>query len=147
MEAMISALHKWIRQRPGLEPANYISGWHDADGRRAYRSEVRRIGRQLADARTLLAYVERSGMAPEYLHNALSRRRLTWNGAELEYCTGQYWPTEYRAAAASALASAIWYHWADDRHQQTGSYEGAADAIYRMARSTFGRGIADRWFR
>ena len=28
-EAILDALSKWIRQRPGLDPRNYISGWND----------------------------------------------------------------------------------------------------------------------
>lgn len=29
----------------------------------------------------------------------------------IDYCTGQYWPTEYRRAVCAVLASAIWDYW------------------------------------
>lgn len=45
---ILAALDRFIRQRPGLEFANY-GDWS------AYRAEVRSIGRDLQHARTLLA--------------------------------------------------------------------------------------------
>jgi hypothetical protein len=38
---------------------------------------------------------------------------LSWDGKRLDYTTGQYWPTEYRRAAAAVLASALWSYWRD----------------------------------
>lgn len=52
-DEILTALGRWIRQRPGLEFGNY-------GDLKAYRAEVRAIGRDLRDARTLLRYVERS---------------------------------------------------------------------------------------
>ena len=47
---IITALDAWIRQRPGLEFGNY-------GDIRIYRAEMRRITRQLADARLMLRAV------------------------------------------------------------------------------------------
>lgn len=69
-------------------------------------------------------------------------RAHSWNGAKLDYCTGQYWQTEYRRAACAVLASAIWSYWRDGL---TG--ENIGDRLRASARRTFGRGIASRWFR
>jgi hypothetical protein len=106
-QAIISALASWIKQRPGLEYGNYGDPV-------SYRAELRSITRDLQDARTLLRAVELSGITGEELAQAFDRAysgRLSWNGARLDYCTGQYWPTEYRRAACAVLASALWgYH-------------------------------------
>lgn len=110
------ALAAWIRQRPGLEPGNY-----DAAG---YRSDSRRISRDKRDAETLLAAVKwRDSITAEDLIEAAKhafsgrltmeiRKSTTPSGpfqrVVIDYTTGQYWPTEYRAAAAAVLASALW---------------------------------------
>lgn len=103
-------LYTWIQQRPGLEFGNY-------GDLSAYRSELRRITRQLHDARQLLRAVELSGISAEMLAESFrafsGRLRLREDTRKpgrwiLDYCTGQYWPTEYRAAACAVLASALW---------------------------------------
>ena len=57
-ETILDTLHAWIRQRPGLDPRNYVSDWRDTAGRAAYRSDSRAITRQLRDARAMLRYIE-----------------------------------------------------------------------------------------
>jgi len=146
-DAILSALGTFIRQRPRLEPGNYISGWNDAEGRRMYRREAREIIRDLHDARALLAAVDRSNVTGETLAAQFSHGRLTWDGAQIDYCTGQYFPTEYRTAACRTLASALWYAWRDEYAQKHGTSKGSAEYVQRVARNYFGRGIAARWFR
>jgi len=90
-QQIITALYAWVAQRPGLEFGNY----GDVKG---YRAELRSITRDLQDARTLLRAVELSGITGEELAQAFGRAysgRLSWDGKRLDYCTGQYWPTEY----------------------------------------------------
>lgn len=140
--SIIAALRRFIAQRPGLEPGNYISGWHDVEGRRMYRAESRQITRDRHDAEALLRYVELSGVDGARLAAALDRR-LTWDGERLSYTAGQYFPTEYRRAAASALASALWYYWCDDIGP---GQEGTADAIRRRAHNALGPRLAKRFF-
>ena len=128
---LISALRAFAAQRPGLEFANYgdIS---------SCRSESRRIQRQLADARALLAAVEeRDSITAENILAQLDGR-LTWDGTELDYCTGQYWPVEYRAAVCRSLSSVLWAFWRDCGCNRKG--------IRAQAARNFGRGIRDRWF-
>lgn len=136
---LIALLRAWINQRPGLEFGNY-------GGRTSYFSEMRHITQQLHDARTLLTAVENSGItAPELVEafRAYSGRlqlTTTAKGYRLEYCTGQYWPTEYRAAACAVLASALWdYHRQDLVDQRDGN--GLRATFRRM----FGKGIQTRW--
>ena len=139
-QKILAALRAFIAQRPGLEPGNYISGWNDTEGRRMYRAESRQITRDRHHAEHLLHYVERCSVPAEYLRQSLTGRRLTWDGAKIDYCTGQYFPTEYRRAAGSALASALWYYWRDT---STGP---DADAIRRQAHNALGRTLAKRFF-
>jgi hypothetical protein len=107
--ATLAALDAFIRQRPGLDYRNY--------DRASYAAEVRSIGRDLQDARALLRAVElRPSITAAKLRDAFQSAfsgRLSWDGKRLDYTTGQYWPTEYRAAACGALSSALWAYWRD----------------------------------
>lgn len=103
-ERILRAMSVFAEQRPGLKWGNY----GDA---RAYRSESRSITRDLHDARQLLAAVGwRSSIGAEQLRAAFRAfsGRLSWDGTALRYCTGQYFPTEYRRAVCAVLASALW---------------------------------------
>ena len=111
---IIAAIEGWIKQRPGLDYGNYGDP-------KSYRAEVRSITADMHDARVLLRAVEmRDSITAEMLLQAFPRAysgRLSISEkdgrAVLDYCTGQYWPTEYRRAACAVLASAIWDYWAD----------------------------------
>lgn len=138
-EQIIALLDAWIRQRPGLDYGNYGDPV-------AYRAEVRSIGQDLQHARTLLRAVELSLMPVECLidgFRAFSGRLSlieTPKGYALDYCTGQYWPTEYRSAACAVLASALWDHYRD------GLPAGSGDKLRAKFKRQFGRTIANRWF-
>ena len=146
-ETIIAALRAWVRQRPGLEPGNYISDWRDAEGRSAYRSESRAITQQRHDAEYLLALASSPLVTAEHLAEQLTRGgRLTWNGERLDYCAGQYWCTEYRAAACRAVSSALWYAWRDEYLAAHGTTDGAGEYVRRQACAMFPRGVVRRWF-
>lgn len=109
-QAIIDALRTWINQRPGLEYGNY-------GNITSYRSELRSITRDLHHARELLRAVElRDSISAEDLARAFraysGRMTLTGNNgtAQLSYCTGQYWPTEYRKVVCAIAAAALWEH-------------------------------------
>ena len=139
---IVEALDKFIRQRPGLEWGNYGS-------RESYTAEVRSITKDLREARTLLSAVSwRDSITSEDIVKAAEGAfsgRLSIeekNGKPLvSYCTGQYWPTEYRKAVCAVLASALWDYWRENITEPTG------DKIRATARRELGRGIASRWFR
>ena len=134
-DKLFSALDAFIRQRPGFEYANYMGAPE------AYRADSREATRQLQDAREL-ARVARWDTSADALRYAFdTSRRLTWNGERLDYTTCQYWPTEYRAAVARALASALWHTWREKMGDTA-----TGDDIRRKARDVFGRGLARRWF-
>lgn len=107
---IIAMLRTWIRQRPGLEFGNY-------GDIAPYRAELRQIAKDKRDAETLLRAVEwRDSITAEDLLAAFPRAfsgRLRLEQRKdgkwvLDYCTGQYWPTEYRKAAAAVLATVLW---------------------------------------
>lgn len=139
--AILEAMGRWIRQRPGLEFGNYgtVS---------SYRAELRSITRDLSDARLLLRAVELSSMGTDTLLGAFRAfsGRLSWDGKRLDYCTGQYWPTEYRKAVCAVLAAALWDWYRADYAAAAKPGESAGDAIRRQFRREYGRGLARRWF-
>lgn len=140
-DTIIDALRAWISQRPGLEFGNY-------GNIASYRAEVRNIGRDLSDARTLLRDVELSAVSADALKDAFQAYsgRLSWDGTRLSYITGQYWPTEYRKAVCAVAAQALWDHYRDGFATTAKGKESDGDAIRRCFRERFGRRIARRWF-
>lgn len=142
--AIITALRAFIRQRPGLEFKNYCSGYQDKQGRNAYFAEMRAITKQLLDAKVLLHAVESdAGISGADLLAAFSAYsgRPSWDGERLDYVKGQYWPTEYRAAACAVLARALWDSLSRSRGDSLGG-----EGMRRHFRERFGRGIQKRWF-
>ena len=131
---ILEALARFVAQRSGIDGRNY------GGSREAFLGDYRRILRDGQSARALLRVVELSTCLPDsILVDVLKSGRLTWDGKRLDYCVGQYFPTEYRAAVCRALASVLWNYWGDG-----GRY--TADQIRAAAKSNLGRGIARRWF-
>lgn len=107
----IELLVKFVNQRSGIDPHNYYSDWTDKKGIKAYRSESREITKDRTDFFELLSLAQRrienfEDKLKFNLEN--SNGRLTLKNGELEYTTGQYFPTEYRPAANRILAQLIW---------------------------------------
>ncbi len=135
--AIIAALRQWIAQSPGLQFANY-------GDRKAYTAEQRAVLRDRRDAETLISAVATiQDISGEDLAGAFDAfsGRLTWDGARLDYTTGQYWPVEYRKAACAVLARALWNHFRQDEGCKTGS--DVRNAIARYLRNP---GVCKRWF-
>ena len=157
---IISALADWIHQRPGLKFGNY----GDVS---AYRAEIRSITNDLHQARILLRAVEYNTTIDATRLKESFRAfsgRLSWNGSSLDYCTDQYWPTEYRRAACAVLASALW-DWTRELAMPEPTYihygsltelpmrtearyagKSAGDWLRAHFVKEFGRTIARRWF-
>jgi hypothetical protein len=143
-QQIIAALHAFINQRPGLEYGNYGEPV-------SYRAEVRAIGKDLTQARQLLRYVElRASITADDIIDASKRAysgRLTITARDdgaiaIDYCTGQYFPTEYRKAACAVMAQAIraWYRTNISDTAKPGDY------LRASFKREFGRGMASRWF-
>ena len=144
---ILNALERFINQRPGLEPGNYISDWRDVEGRRAYYSDSRAITRDLNQARVLLRAVSwLDSITARHLIEACEGDRLRITATDdgvvsVDYCTGQYWPTEYRAAVCRVLSNALWEYW-----RQTECANLDASDIRHVARRELPRAIARRFF-
>ena len=131
-EVLLQALDAFASQRPGFERGNYSD-------RASYMSDVRHATRDLNHARVLLRWARGSGVPLDVLALPLNRgNRLTWDGARLNYCTGQYWPMEYREAVVRALCSAVWSFARDYCHADT------REKILRYAAMEFPRAVARR---
>ena len=162
-ELILANLDAFVRQRSGLE-------YRDHSDATSYRAEQRSITRDLHDYRTLRAAVQwRDGIDAAALKEAFRAfsGRLTWKGKRLDYCIGQYFPTEYRKAACAVLASALWDYTRDKAMPEPsgkltvtiGKGEFAfttehdnvdglspGDWLRRYFRREFGRGLAARYF-
>tara|TARA_R110000868_G_scaffold95522_6_gene262674 strand:- start:830 stop:1318 length:489 start_codon:yes stop_codon:yes gene_type:complete len=137
--AILSALDGFAAGRPGLQYANYGDPV-------AYRAESRAITRDLHHVYTLLRRVQLAhSITSADLKTAFRAYsgRLTWDGSKLDYCTGQYFPTEYRRAVCAVLAAALWDYW---RGCVPESVSNRAEWIRCTARRQLGRTVADRWF-
>ncbi len=139
---ILHALAAFAATRPGLDPRNYISSWSDTAGRKAYAADSRSITKDLHHARALLTAVRLSGITEAQLVEAFRAfgGRLSWDGTRLDYCTGQYYPMEYRRAVCAVLASALRAYFRDDCGCGTG------DKIRAAARRALPRAVARRWF-
>jgi hypothetical protein len=168
-EMILTALDAFVRQRSGMDYRNYGDV-------ASYRQEQRGITRDLHDYRQLARTVElRDSITADDLVKAFrdafsGRLTLTEippgqprvNGctsdtspyarAILDYCTGQYFPTEYRKAACAVMASALWASKRSDYAEDqiaSGNHEKpypCGDWLRASFRKEFARGIASRWF-
>lgn len=137
---ILQALQAFVNQRPGFDLHNYDS-WS------SYQSDYRPVLQEKHDFESMLAQISlRDSITADDLLNASERAfsgrlKITLKPGrvvEVDYCTGQYFPTEYRAAACAVLSSVLWAYWRED--YETGS------EIRKQARRQFGRGLAGRWF-
>lgn len=144
-QTIISALRRWIEQRPGLEFGNYGDV-------RAYRAEQRDITRDLHHARELLRAVEwRDSITAEDIVRAADGRltiSIEGDSVRIDYCTGQYFPTEFRPAAARVLSSVLWDYWRENTVHENLEKSGRSmgDVIRSQARYNLSRAVARRYF-
>ena len=166
-QAIIAALREFVNQRPGLEWANYGEA-------SSYRAEMRQIMRDRKDAHLLLnACGWRDSITAQMMldgFEAFSGRLTISEDAKgrvkLDYCTGQYYPTEYRKAVCAVAASVLWDYTRENMPSPDGKitrttgfgpfkHESEHDNINGMTpgdwmrktlRAEFGRGIGSRWF-
>jgi hypothetical protein len=144
-DMILNALQAFIAQRPGLEFGNY----GDVS---AYRSEMRAITKDRHIAEKLLAAVRwRTSIGEKELREAfrafsgrLSIEDRPDGAIALSYCTGQYFPTEYRKAAAAVLAAALWDNMRDNTLLPDTPNKG--ERLRATFRREFGRTIQSRYF-
>lgn len=106
--AVLDAIEKFIKAKPGLDPRNY--GTVAEADRRGYRNEANRISHDRAKALTALSVareIKPYGDALEHAFKYVYSGSLSWTEDALAYCTGQYFPTEYRVAARAVLSEYV----------------------------------------
>jgi len=146
-QAILDTLRKFARQRPGLEYGNYGDPV-------AYRSELRAITRDLAQFNVLLRAVEwRDSINADAIlraaESAFSGRlsiQVDGERVRIDYCTGQYFPTEYRRASCAVLSSALWENFRNAMPEGIVNGKTPGERIRAHFRREFGRGIASRYF-
>ena len=171
-QQILEALSKWIKQRPGLEFGNYgeMKSYRAelrqiAKDRRDAETLLRAVAlRPSITAEDLIA-ATRAYSGRLQIKEATDQRRegcsndckgrvcknaLRCDGhapIRIDYCAGQYWPTEYRKAVCAVLASALWDALREDFSSVPDKPElSKGDAIRLNFRREFGRSIAQRWF-
>jgi hypothetical protein len=153
--AILEALRVWVNRRPGLDFADYCDDARpgrdpraapDVEGRKAYFAEMRQITKARRDALELLREVERRSISLETMRDAFRTfsGRLVWDGRDLSYTAGQYFPTEYRLAACAVLRAMLWDYWRSDVPAEG---ENKRAAISRRAQSALSPPLFRRWFR
>lgn len=133
-EKVCGELRKFICSRSGIDWRDYYSTWSDIEGRKAFNQERRRIAKDGQEARSLLMFIQNTSIeVGDILRECTFQERLSWNQEKccFEYVTGQYYPTEYRYAAASMLGRII------RRYFRECGYD--SDRIRKEAIGYFGR--------
>jgi hypothetical protein len=156
---LLALLYSFVNKRPCLDFANY----GDVS---IYRAEVRMISRQRSDALLLLRAVSLRDSITAAEMVAAFRNRLTLGRTKkgqlcLDYCAGQYYATEYRAAVAQYAASLLWSYMRSNMPAPIVKKEVEGGHTYEHEyfdglragpwlrshfRREFGRGVASRWF-
>ena len=165
-QQLLETLDAFVNQRPGIDPRDYGGG---IDGWRGYRRESASVTKDLHNYRAIRQQIAwRDSITAEDIITASERAfsgRLTINDISahyddgstywaysIDYCAGQYMPTEYRKAACAVLASAWWSvtrtdcpdFETDDRGSFTGSNPG--EWMRDTAKRTFGLGLQRNYF-
>jgi len=141
----LAMLQKFANQRPQLEYCNY----GDA---KSYRQESREITKDLHDFRELLNFAvnrvtDIESKLKEYLLKNSGRLTLNEKG-NLEYITGQYFPTEYRPACNRILRDLIWASYRDEKQYNAPEnpvYEDG-NAIRKAIKRNLSRRTANLYF-
>lgn len=164
-QTIIDALRVFVNQRPGFDLGNYSTM---AD----YRADSRKATKDRDIALRLLRDIElRDSITAEDILAECRGGRVQIvskdkNGTEwvgVDYCAGQYWCVEYRAAVARLCAGVLWT-WKREKAMpapfdaQRNTYgfpaigaKGAAemsagDWLRASFRREYGKAIADRFF-
>lgn len=153
-QAMCDALLRFINQRSGIDFRNYQSGDWKAS-REAFNGDYRPMMRHGKQARQMLRAVElRESITADMLKEAsgayAGRLKFVQDGdkVRIDYTTGQYFPTEYRAAACAVLAQCLWNYWLSSNPELKSDIGGTVFRLWiqKQARRELGRGIASKWF-
>jgi len=139
----IALLSAFVNQRSGIEFANY----GDVS---AFRKEQREIGNDKKDYFELLSLASNrvenlNDKILAYLKASSGRLTLNEKG-ELNYCTGQYFPIEYRPAACQVIKSIIWNSYANEKNADGTDVYSDGHAIRKAIRRNLSRRVSRNYF-
>ena len=112
MQTKLHSLYDFATKRPNIQPADYggYNEWYRKDVKEA--SKQRFVFLNLYRAvNSILTEEQIEKQLEEYESN---KNRMHYNGKEWEYTAGQYYPLEYRAAAARILWHILYRYVADN---------------------------------
>jgi len=166
-QKLLETLDAFVNQRPGLDPRDYGC---DMEAWRCYRRESASITKDMHDYYAIRGqiawrdYISADAIIKASEHAFSGRLTIndisahyddgsTYYAYSIDYCAGQYMPTEYRKAACAVLASAWWDitrtdcpdFETDDAGDFTGSNPGAW--MQEQAKRTFAKGVRLGYFR
>lgn len=144
--SLLQQLTEFASQRPQIEWAAYGDQYYIGRDRA-------KVTRQLADYRALSTRVGQliyGGFISEEMLRDASRMaysgRLSFTDRGIEYCTGQNWSTEFRAAACAVLALVLRGYEMKRLSETVDDWKKRGQIMRENFRRQFGRGIASRWF-
>lgn len=144
--SLLNQLTEFASQRPQIEWAAYGDQYYIGRDRA-------KVTRQLADYRALSTRVGQliyGGFISEEELRDASRMaysgRLSFTDQGIEYCTGQNWSTEFRAAACAVLACVLRGYEMKRLSETVDDWKKRGETMRKNFRRQFGRGIASRWF-
>ena len=139
----VEKLVKFVNQRPQLEFCNYGDV-------RLYRQESREITKDRSDFYELLQLAYRridnlNSSLTDYLVKNSGRLTIDEKG-NLQYITGQYFPTEYRPAAARIIANLLWDNYRNEKDQNGNPIYKDGNEIRKAVRRNLSRRTANNYF-
>ena len=144
--SLLQQLTEFANQRPQIEWAAYGDQYYIGRDRA-------KVTRQLADYRVLSARVGQliygGFLSDDKIRDASNSAfsgRLQFTDRGIQYCTGQHWSVEYRAAACAVLASVLKDYELERLSQTVDDWKKKGEIMRENFRRQFGRGIASRWF-
>ena len=150
-QQIITALRAFVAQRSGMD-------WHNYSDAASYRAEQRIITRDGKEARELICAIEwRDSITADDIIKAsksafsgrLSIVERDDGAVAVDYCAGQYFPTEYRKAVCAVCASVLWDYTRVNYgagFAQSAGRPVTGSELRAQFRREYGRGIASRWF-
>lgn len=150
-QQIIAALRAFVAQRSGMD-------WRNYGDVTSYRSEQRGIMRDGKEARELIRAVELHDSitandivkaSKSAFSGRLSIAERDDGAVSVDYCTGQYFPTEYRKAVCAVCSSVLWDYMRDNYgagFAQSAGRPVTGSELRAQFRREYGRGMASRWF-
>jgi hypothetical protein len=138
LQNVSNALLSFVNQRPGFDFANY-----GRDGVKYYRADMREATNDRADFLELYSFAAAklgTDIQGAILSELDKGGRLCLVCGSIEYHTGQYFPTEYRAAACRLMANILW------AYVRSNYAFGTGDEIRKYFRRNFSRRICKNYF-